>query len=83
MANKLRKSDVIAFFDNNGAKVARALAAIRGKYTQQAVFRWGEFVPELPARQLLDHYPELKDLVLDPATGLSLRDMRQRLTPGT
>ena len=83
MENQLRKKDVLAYFGNSGTKVARALAAIRGKYTQQAVVRWGEFVPELPARQLLDHYPELKELVLDPTTGLSLRDMRERLAPGT
>ena len=48
-----------------------------------SVGRWKEIIPELKARKLLDHYPELREYVLDPATGLSLRDMRARLTPGT
>ena len=84
MSIQLRKKDVLAHFGNNCAEVARAITTIQGfPISRVSVGRWKEIIPELKARKLLDHYPELREYVLDPATGLSLRDMRARLTPGT
>lgn len=84
MSIQLRKKDVLAYFGNNGAAVARAITAIQEQpMSRVSVSRWKDIIPELKARKLLDAYPELKECVLDPTTGLSLRDMRERLAPGT
>lgn len=83
MSTLLRKSDVVAHFGGTFAGTARAFEPILDKpLSRAAVRQWPEVVPELRARQLLDHYPELKDLVLDPGTRLTLREMRERLTNG-
>jgi hypothetical protein len=41
---------------------------------------WGEFVPELYTRRLLDRLPAAREYLVDPATGLSLIEMRARLS---
>lgn len=80
MSNLLRKSDVVAHFGQNYAEVGRAFIPILDKpLTKVAVRQWGELVPELRARQLLEQYPELREFVLDPITRLSAREMRERL----
>jgi hypothetical protein len=52
--------------------VGRAFAATTHKkaLVRQAVRQWDEYVPEHRARQLLDVYPDLRNLLLDP---ISLR----------
>lgn len=75
---KIRKDDVLEAFDGVGAHVAALLSIHR-----VSVYGWGEFVPELSARRLLELRPDLQDLVVDPATGLSLREMRRRLAETT
>lgn len=81
---QLRKSDVVAHFGGTFAGTARAFAPVIGQpLSRNAVRQWPDIVPELRARQLLDHYPELQDLVLDPGTRLTLREMRQRLGAAT
>ena len=72
----LRTSDVLALFNGNRAAVARAFDP---PISRIAVRYWREYVPELRARQLLERHPELKDHVVDPETGLSLAQMRERL----
>lgn len=80
----LRASDVVAHFGGSCAATARAFAPITGSaLSRNAVRQWPELVPELRTRQLLDHYPELRDLVLDPHTMLTLREMRRRLAGAT
>lgn len=82
MAHLLRKADVLAYFGNNCAAVGRAFAPanVAGRaLSKTAVRNWPEFVPELRARQLLEGYPELRDLVVDPVTRLTAREMRARL----
>lgn len=79
----LRKSDVFERFGGTAPKVALAFAPFLDKpLARQAPLQWGEFLPELRARQLIEHYPDMKDLVVDPKTGLSLREMRSRLIAG-
>lgn len=72
----LRKSDVLPFFGNNQAAVARDFDP---QISRIAVHRWPDLVPELRARQLLDRHPELRDYVLDPVTGLNAVETRERL----
>jgi hypothetical protein len=80
MSYLLRKSDVVAHFNDNFAAVGRAFEPITGKaLTKVAVRQWPELVPELRARQLLEQYPELREFVLDPITRLSAAEMRERL----
>lgn len=45
-------------------------------YNKSQVGRWGELLPELQSRQLVERFPELRDYVLDPVTGLSIAEMR-------
>jgi hypothetical protein len=40
---------------------------------------WGEYVPELYTRRLIDRLPGAREYVIDPATGMSLIEMRARL----
>lgn len=75
---KIRKADVLEAFSGVGAQVATLLGINR-----VSVYGWGEYVPELSARRLLELRPDLQDLVVDPATGLSLREMRRRLAAET
>lgn len=77
----LRSKDVIAHFEGNHAAVGRAFAATsHGQaLSRVAIRKWPEFVPELRARQLIERYPELRELVVDPVTRLSAREMRERL----
>lgn len=76
----LRKTDVVAFFGPTNGHTARAFEPILGKpLSKNAIRQWPEYVPELRAMQLLKHYPALEELVLDPATRLTLREMRDRL----
>lgn len=77
---QLRKKDVVAYFGGTYAATARAFEpAIGSPLSKNAVRQWQDIVPELRARQLLDYYPDLRDLVLDPSSRLTLREMRQRL----
>jgi hypothetical protein len=45
----MRKIDVLAYYDGNGAAVARAIG-----YTRSAVQQWPEIVPEAAAYRLQD-----------------------------
>lgn len=80
MSYLLRKSDVVTHLGGSFASVGRAFAPILGKpMSKVAVRKWGELVPELRARQLLEHYPSLKEFVLDPETRLTAAEMRAKL----
>lgn len=48
-------------------------------YSRSWISRCGEVLPELQSRQLCDKHPELRDHVLDPATGMSVADMRAKV----
>src|SRR3546814_20070123 len=72
----LRKDDVLALFGDNAAAVGRDFSP---PISRIAVSKWGDYLPPLRARQLLDRHPELADCVVDPYTDLSLLQMRQRL----
>ena len=76
MSILLRKSVVLALFGGNHAAVGRDFTP---PISRVAVLNWPEFLPELRARQLLERHAELKQDVVDPETGLSLREMRERL----
>ncbi len=56
----MRKSDVLSYYDDNGAAVARAIG-----YTRSAVQQWPEIVPEAAAYRLQD--ATNGDLKVDPA----------------
>lgn len=45
----MRKTDVLAYYEGNGAAVARAIG-----YTRSAVQQWPEIVPEAAAYRLQD-----------------------------
>lgn len=45
-------------------------------YNKSQVGRWGELLPELQSRQLIERHPELRDHVMDPVTGMSIAEMR-------
>jgi transcriptional repressor of cell division inhibition gene dicB len=45
----MRKTDVMAYYDGNGAAVARAIG-----YTRSAVQQWPEIIPEAAAYRLQD-----------------------------
>jgi hypothetical protein len=45
-------------------------------YHKTQVGRWGDLLPELQSRQLVEQFPELRDYVLDQVTGMSIADMR-------
>jgi len=74
----IRKSDVLGLYDGNHAAVARAFTP---PLSRVAVRNWPDYVPELRARQLLEIHPELRDFVLDQETGMTPRQMRERLKP--
>lgn len=76
MSYLLRKADVVGHFGNNYAAVGRAFTP---PITKVAVRNWPEIIPELRARQLIDTYPELKELLLDPVTLLTAKETRLRL----
>ncbi len=40
---------------------------------------WGEYVPELYSRRLIDQVPAAREYVIDPETELTLIEMRARL----
>lgn len=83
MSYLLRRDDVIAHFGNNRAAVGRAFVPIIGRaLTKAAVRQWPELVPPLRARELVEQYPELRELLLDPVTRLTRREMRDRLAAG-
>jgi hypothetical protein len=58
----------------NHAALARALHVSR--FLPRT---WGEFLPELHTRRLLDRMPEARDYLLDPETRLTLIEMRAQL----
>jgi len=77
MSTILRTSNVLAYFGGNRGEVARAFSP---PLTRQAIRQWGEFVPELRARQLLEKHPDLQAAVLDPDTGRTrMEAMHDRL----
>ena len=81
MSYLLRKADVLQHFGNNAAAVGRALVSPdkpKG-ISRIAVRAWPDLVPELRARQLLEAYPDLRALVLDPVTLLTAQEMRERI----
>lgn len=41
---------------------------------------WGDFLPELYARRLLDQMPVAREYVIDPQTRMTLIEMRAQLT---
>lgn len=41
---------------------------------------WGEYVPELYSRRLIDRIPGAREYVVDPETELTLIEMRARLS---
>ena len=41
---------------------------------------WGEFLPELYSRRLLDRIPQAREYVVDPETQLTLIEMRTQLS---
>lgn len=45
----MRKTDVLAYYEGNGAAVARAIG-----YTRSAVQQWPEIIPEAAAYRLQD-----------------------------
>lgn len=51
-------------------------------YHKSQVGRWGELLPELQSRQLVERFPELRDHILDPVTGMSIAEMRVRAAAG-
>lgn len=80
MTTLLRKQDVVAHFGPTNGHTARAFIPIIGRaLSKNAIRQWPDYVPELRAMQLLKQYPELQELVLDPSTRLTLREMRERL----
>lgn len=81
MSIRLRKSDVVRHFGNNMAEVGRACISPDrpNGINRISVRAWGEFVPELTARRLVERYPDLRDYVVDPETGLTLQQMREAL----
>lgn len=68
----LPKVAVVRYFGGSMGAVGRAFLRTthRKPLVRQTVRLWGEYVPEHRARQLLDVYPDLKALLLDP---ISLR----------
>lgn len=83
---RLRTSDVKAAL---GLTNNSALAALlppnpsTGRpYNKSQVGRWGECLPELQSRQLVDQFPALRDHVLDPVTGMSAIEMRAKVSLG-
>ena len=72
----LRKADVLRRF-RTYAGVARAFVPILGHpLTRQAPTMWGEYIPELRARELIEYYADLRDDLVDTSTGLSAREVR-------
>lgn len=59
----------------NHAALARALHVSR--YLPRT---WGDRLPELYTRRLVERLPEARDYLLDPETGLTLVEMRARLS---
>lgn len=58
----------------NHAALARALLVSR--FLPRT---WGEYLPELHTRRLLERIPEAREYVLDPETHLTLIEMRAQL----
>lgn len=71
----LRSADVAEHF-GSGAAVARAFTP---PLSRAAVSQWGEFVPADRAHYLLSNTPGLYDLLVDQATGLTVKQMRERI----
>lgn len=45
-------------------------------YCKAQVGRWGDLLPELQSRQLVERFPVLREHVIDPVSGMSVADMR-------
>lgn len=79
---RLRRSDVKqALSLKSNTAIGRLLPPkASGKaYTKWDVCRWGELIPELESRRLIDLHPVLRDHVVDPATGLTVAQMREKV----
>lgn len=59
----------------NHAAMARALLVSR--FLPRT---WGEYLPELHTRRLLDRMPQAREYIVDPETRLTLLEMRAQLS---
>lgn len=66
----IRTADALALFDNSPARLAavfpseRRRGKVRAGLTRQAVDLWGEYLPELRARQLVELKPDAAALIV-------------------
>jgi DNA-binding transcriptional regulator YdaS (Cro superfamily) len=68
----MRKTDVLEYFSNNGAAVARAIGI-----TKSAVSQWGEVIPEAMAYRLERYTEGTKGaLTVDPSLYVSETSQR-------
>lgn len=75
----LRKADLLRRFKTH-AGIARAFKPILGHpLSRQAPVQWEEFIPALRAHELLSHYEDLCDDVVDIRTGRTPREERESM----
>lgn len=82
---RLRRSDVKqALSLKTNMDIGRLLPPKRNgqPYRKWDVCRWGELIPELESRRLIDLHPQLRDHVVDPVTGLTVAEMREKVLAG-
>lgn len=66
---RIRTADALALFDNDTVKLRAVFPTeLRGgrvrRVTRQAIYQWGEFLPPLRARQLVDARPDAAALIV-------------------
>lgn len=73
----LRVADLVADTKfGSGAAIARAFTPA---LSRAAVSQWGEYLPPDRARELLSRHPELYELQVDEQTGMTMKQMRERI----
>lgn len=73
----LRKADLLRRFKTH-AGIARAFKPILGHpLSRQAPLQWKEFIPPLRAHELLGHYQDLCDDIVDINSGRTPREERE------
>lgn len=74
---------VLGLTSNSALAAILPVNEVTGKpVNKSTVGRWGDLVPELPSRQLVERFPQLREHVIDPETGLSIADMREKVKRG-
>lgn len=73
----MRSEDLINYVGSHAA-VGKLLADLAPSSAKRTVSAWGEWVPELRVRQVVEMLPETTAMLVDPETGLTYATLVQQ-----